>query len=151
MTTLESTVEGSVLRQSARWKLTPGLTICLMATTAYVLVFFWLQVRLYEGFHMGTRDLVLFDQALYNTLRGDFFKKTYQWESDDIFALPPDSSRQDALRTNSLFSEHLYFIMMMVLPIYALFPGAHTLLFLQALGAGIGGHHIFADPACAPA
>jgi uncharacterized membrane protein len=143
VTTLESTVEGSVLRQSARWKLTPGLTICLMATTAYVLVFFWLQVRLYEGLHMGTRDLVLFDQALYNTLRGDFFKKTYQWESDDIFALPPDSHRQDALRTNSLFSEHLYFIMMMVLPIYALFPGAHTLLFLQALGAGIGGITVF--------
>jgi uncharacterized membrane protein len=92
---------------------------------------------------MGTRDLVLFDQALYNTLRGDFFQKTYQWESDDIFALPPDSSRQDALRTNSLFSEHLYFIMMMVLPIYALFPGAYTLFFLQALGAGVGGITVF--------
>jgi uncharacterized membrane protein len=92
---------------------------------------------------MGTRDLVLFDQALYNTLRGDFFQKTYQWESDDIFALPPDSSQQDALRVNSLFSEHLYFIMMMVLPIYALFPGAYTLFFLQALGAGIGGITVF--------
>ena len=86
MTTLESTVEGSVLRQSARWKLTPGLTICLMATTAYVLVFFWLQVRLYEGFHMGTRDLVLFDQALYNTLRGDFFKKTIESFQQSVVA-----------------------------------------------------------------
>jgi uncharacterized membrane protein len=143
VTALERTVESSVWRRFARWRLTPGLAICLMAMTAYVLVFFWLQVRLYEGLHMGTRDLVLFDQALYNTLRGDFFKKTYQWESDDIFALPPDSSRRDALRTNSLFSEHLYLIMMMVLPIYAIFPSAHTLLFLQALGAGIGGVTIF--------
>jgi uncharacterized membrane protein len=114
-----------------------------MATAAYVLVFFGLQVRLYEGFHMGTRDLVLFDQALYNTLRGDFFQKTYQWESGDIFALPPDSSQQDALRVNSLFSEHLYSIMMVVLPIYALFPGAYTLFFLQALGAGVGGITVF--------
>ncbi len=143
VTTLERTVKGSVVRQSARWKLTPGLTTCLIAATAYVLVFFWLQIRLYEGFHMSTRDLVLFDQALYNTLRGDFFQKTYQWESDDIFALPSDSSRQDVVRTNSLFSEHLYLIMMMVLPIYALFPGAYTLFFLQALGAGIGGIIVF--------
>ncbi|HID62254.1 MAG TPA: DUF2079 domain-containing protein [Anaerolineae bacterium] len=109
----------------------------------YVLAFFGLQIRLYEGFHMGTRDLVLFDQALHNTLRGDFFQKTYQWESDDIFALPPDSFQQNALRTNSLFSEHLYFIMMVVLPIYALFPGAYTLFFLQALGAGVGGITVF--------
>jgi len=134
MITLERTVRGSAWQQSARWKLTPGLIICLMAAVAYVSVFFWLQVRLYEGFHMGTRDLVLFDQALYNTLRGDFFQKTYQWESDDIFALPPDSSQQNALRANSLFSEHLYFIMMIVLPIYALFPGAYTLFFLQPWG-----------------
>jgi uncharacterized membrane protein len=143
MTTQERTLEGSIVRQSGRWKVTPGLTVCLIAATAYVLVFFWLQIRLYEGFHMGTRDLVLFDQALYNTLHGDFFQKTYQWEGDDIFALPPDSSRQDVLRTNSLFSEHLYLIMMMVLPIYALFPGAYTLFFLQALGAGIGGIIVF--------
>jgi len=143
MITLERTVRGSAWQQSARWKLTPGLIICLMAAVAYVSVFFWLQVRLYEGFHMGTRDLVLFDQALYNTLRGDFFQKTYQWESDDIFALPPDSSQQNALRANSLFSEHLYFIMMIVLPIYALFPGAYTLFFLQALGAGAGGLTVF--------
>lgn len=143
MTTLERTIEGSALRQSARWKLTPELTVCLVAMAVYVLAFFWLQVRLYEGFHMGTRDLVLFDQALYNTLRGDFFKKTYQWESDDIFALPPASSQQNALRTNSLFSEHLYFIMMVVLPIYALCPGAYTLFFLQALGAGVGGIAVF--------
>ncbi len=143
MTMLERTVNRSALRQSTHWKLTPGLTICLMATTAYILAFFWLQVRLYEGFHMGTRDLVLFDQALYNTLHGDFFQKTYQWESDDIFALPPDFSQQNALRTNSLFSEHLYFIMMIVLPIYALFPGAYTLFFLQALATGIGGVIIF--------
>jgi uncharacterized membrane protein len=143
VTALERTVESSVWRRFARLRLTPGLAICLMAMTAYVLVFFWLQVWLYEGLHMGTRDLVLFDQALYNTLRGDFFEKTYQWESDDIFALPPDSSQQDALRVNSLFSEHLYFIMMMVLPIYALFPGAYTLFFLQALGAGVGGIAVF--------
>ena len=136
-------VKGSTLRQSVRWKLTSGFTICLVATTVYVLAFFWLQIRLYEGFHMGTRDLVLFDQALYNTLRGDFFQKTYQWESGDIFALPPDSSQQDALRVNSLFSEHLYSIMMVVLPIYALFPGAYTLFFLQALGAGVGGITVF--------
>jgi len=143
MTTLERTVKESALRQSARWKLTPELTVCLVATAAYVLVFFWLQVRLYEGFHMGTRDLVLFDQALYNTLRGDFFQKTYQWESDDIFALPSDSSRPDALRVNSLFSEHLYFVMIVLLPIYALCPGAYTLFFLQAMAAGIGGIIVF--------
>ena len=143
MTTLERTVKGFTLQQSTCRKLTPGLAICLMATTAYVLAFFWLQVRLYEGFHMGTRDLVLFDQALYNTLRGDFFQKTYQWEGDDIFALPPAASQQGASRTNSLFSEHLYFIMVLVLPIYALFPGAYTLFFLQALGAGLGGIAVF--------
>lgn len=143
MTTLERTVKGSLLRQSVHWKLTPGLAVCLLTTAAYVLTFFWLQVRLYEGFHMGTRDLVLFDQALYNTLRGDFFQKTYQWESGDIFALPPAASQQGAPRTNSLFSEHLYFIMVLVLPIYALFPGAYTLFFLQALGAGLGGIAVF--------
>ena len=143
MATLERTTEESTLRQSARRKLRPGLVICLLATAVYVLVFFWLQIRLYEGFRMGTRDLVLFEQALYSTLRGNFFQKTYQWESGDIFALPSESSQQNALRTNSLFSEHLYLIMLLVLPIYALFPGTYTLFFLQALGAGVGGIVVF--------
>lgn len=75
---------------------------------------------------MQTRDLGLFDQAMYNSLHGRFLEVSLRF---------PEGG--------SLFAEHLYLIMILILPIYALFPTPYTLFFLQALAGGAGAFVIF--------
>ena len=103
-----------------------GTTICLVAVLLYTLTFFVLQVRLYKGLHMQIYDLGYFDQALYNSLHGHFLETSVRF---------PEGK--------SLFAEHIYLILLFILPIYALFPHPYTLFFLQAFGAGIGAWAIF--------
>lgn len=103
-----------------------GGTICLVAISLYTITFFILQVRLYEGLHMQVKDLGLYDQALYNSLHGRFLETSL---------LNPQGG--------SLFAAHFVPIMLLVLPIYALFPNTYVLFFLQALAAGFGAFAVF--------
>lgn len=103
-----------------------GAIICLVAISLYTITFFVLQLRLYEGLHMQIEDLGFNDQALYNSLHGRFLETTLR---------SPQGS--------SLFAAHFVPIMLLVLPIYALFPHTYFLFFLQALAAGLGALAVF--------
>ena len=112
-----------------------GQAICLMGIGLYVVVIFVLQTRLYLGLHMGICDLGVFDQAMYNSLHGRFLNtSTCCWEE----LLSPSHTGE-----GSLLSEHLYLIMPILLPLYALFPHPYTLFFLQALATGVGALAVF--------
>jgi uncharacterized membrane protein len=116
-------------KQVSFWKPSWGEAICIIGVILYTVVFFALQVRLYEGLHMGTGDLAFFEQALYRTLHGEFLRTTigtaFHFEHRVAFA------------------DHFYLILLLVLPFYALFPHTYTLFFLQAVMAGSGAFAIF--------
>lgn len=116
-------------KQDSFWKPSWGEAICIIGVMLYIVVFFALQVRLYEGLHMGTSDLAFHDQALYRTLHGEFFRTSvgtaFHFEDRVVFA------------------DHFYLILVLVLPIYALLPRVYTLFFLQASMAGLGALAIF--------
>lgn len=75
---------------------------------------------------MLMRDLLLYDQAMYNSLHGRFLETSGKF---------PEGG--------SLFAERFYLIMILVLPIYAIFPTTYTLFFLQALAGGAGAIVVF--------
>jgi len=106
-----------------------GEAICIIGVMLYTVVFFALQVRLYEGLHMGTGDLAFFEQALYRTLHGEFFRTTV--------------GTAVHFEHRVAFADHFYLILLLVFPFYALLPHAYTLFFLQAFMAGSGGLAIF--------
>ena len=116
-------------KQDFFWKPSWGEAICIIGVMLYIAVFFSLQVRLYEGLHVGTADLGIFEQALYRTLRGEFFRTTigtvFHFEHRIIFA------------------DHFHLILLLVFPFFALLPHAYTLFFLQASMAGSGALAIF--------
>jgi uncharacterized membrane protein len=116
-------------KQGSFWKPSWGEAICIIAVILYTAVFFALQVRLYEGLHMTIADLGIFEQALYRTLHGEFFRTTvgaaFHFEHRVIFA------------------DHFHLILLLVFPFYALLPHAYTLFFLQASMAGLGALAIF--------
>jgi uncharacterized membrane protein len=116
-------------RQDSFWKPSWGEAVCIMGVTLYIAVFFALQVRLYEGLHMGIADLGLFEQALYRTLHGEFFRVSVG--ADFHFD------------NRVIFADHFFPILLLVFPFYALFPHPYTLFFLQASMAGSGGLAIF--------
>jgi uncharacterized membrane protein len=116
-------------KQDSFWKPSWGEAACIIGVILYIAVFFALQVRLYEGLHMTIADLGIFEQALYRTLHGEFFRTTvgtaFHFEHRVFFA------------------DHFHLILLLVLPFYALLPHAYTLFFLQACMAGSGALAIF--------
>jgi uncharacterized membrane protein len=116
-------------KQETSWKPSWGEAICIIGVMLYIAVFFALQVRLYEGLHMAIADLGIFEQALYRTLHGEFFRTTvgsaFHFEHRVFFA------------------DHFHLILLLIFPFYALLPHAYTLFFLQASMAGLGALAIF--------
>jgi len=116
-------------KQDSFWKPSWGEAICIIGVMLYIAVFFALQVRLYEGLHMGMGDLGFFEQAMYKTLHGEFFKITFHYRG--------------VKGERTLYADHFYLITLLVLPLYALFPHVYTLFFVQALMAASGAFAIF--------
>lgn len=102
-----------------------GQVICLLGALSYTAIFFLLQVRLYQGFQMSYADLVYCAQGLYNSLHGRFFQITPAWWGHNLLA------------------GHFWVSMVLILPLYALFPSVYTLFFLQALAGGAGAFAVF--------
>jgi uncharacterized membrane protein len=111
------------------WKPSWGEAVCIIAVMLYIVVFSFLQVRLYEGLHMGPGDLAFFEQALYRTLHGEFFRTT---TGTAVF-----------FEHRVVFADHFFPILFLILPFFALFPHAYTLFFLQASMAASGALAIF--------
>jgi len=111
------------------WKPSWGEAVCIIGVLLYIVVFFALQVRLYKGLHMGMGDLGFFDQAMYKTLHGEFFKITFHYRG--------------VKGERTLYADHFFLITLLVLPFYALFPHVYTLFLVQAFIAAVGAFAIF--------
>jgi uncharacterized membrane protein len=116
-------------KHNSFWKPSWGEVVCIIGVMLYTVVFFALQVRLYEGLHLGTGDLAFFEQALYRTLHGEFFRTTI--------------GTAIHFEHRVAFADHFHLILLLVLPFYALVPHAYTLFFLQASMAASGAIAIF--------
>ena len=92
---------------------------------AYTLVFFFLQHRLYQGLHMQMWDLGNFHQALYGSFHGRFLHSTLWGLSISVLA------------------QHNYLILVLLLPLYGLFPSVYTLFFVQAFVVAAGAFAIY--------
>jgi len=84
---------------------------------AYFIVLSLLCLRRYGAFEYRSLDLGIFTQSLSSTLKGCFFYNTveYQWYG-----------------VSSHFGVHNQPLLLLILPLYALFPSPKTLLILQA-------------------
>jgi len=102
-----------------------GILLIGFAITAYTIAFFFLQSRLYEGLHMQMWDLGIFNQALYGSFHGRLLQSSFTGPS-----LP-------------VFTEHMYLILVVLLPLYGVFPSVYTLFFVQALVVGCGALAIY--------
>jgi len=136
----ESTAEekgmAGAMEISRPQRLNLGQAVCLIGIGLYVAVIFILQIKLYLGLHMGICDLGVFDQAMYNSLHGQFLStSTYCW--GELLLMPSHHGG------GSLLSEHLYLIMPILLPLYALFPHPYTLFLLQTFATGLGSLAVF--------
>ncbi len=110
-----------------RHKIGRGQMICLLAAALYVVVFFALQVRLYQGLHMGIRDLGLWNQGAHNVVREHSLAVTIDWNGPH------------------LFTAHFKPFFFLTLPFYLLFPSSYSylLFFLQSLAGGVGALGVF--------
>ena len=95
-----------------------ALPLALAFAALYAAVFGTLCTVRYAGFGYSDFDLAIFDQAMWNTLHGRFM----------------DSS----IRHVMLFGDHFAPILLLLLPVYAIFPSPLTLLWAQALVMAAG-------------
>lgn len=91
--------------------------IVLLAVISYGTVFSYFTLLKYNVFQSYAWDLGIFDQVLYSTLHGRFLYYTAE-----LFMIP----------SGSYFASHVSPILLVVLPFYAIYPSAETLLVLQA-------------------
>ncbi len=113
--------------KAMRQKISRGQMICLLAAALYVVLFLALQVRLYQGLHMGIRDLGLWNQGAHNVVREHSFAVTIDWNGPH------------------LFTAHFKPFFFLTLPFYLLSPASYSylLFFLQALAGGVGALAVF--------
>ncbi len=103
--------------------------LVLCASLAFVLLFSVLQFRLYDGFRMGLRDLAFFEQPLQSTLDGKPFSIRQGYTADTSVSHLFYSGWDE----RSLFSEHTYWLVPFMLPLYAIFRTPYSLFVLNAL------------------
>ena len=89
----------------------------------YIAIFSLVAHLKYQSFSFQDMDLAAINQAFWNATRGNFIHHD--------------------LGQSVLFSGHKWAICFFLLPIYALFPGSLTLLFLQSLALGLGAWAVY--------
>ncbi len=104
-----------------RWRLSERtcLSLLVIAIAGYVLIFSLASAAKFWWFGQG-HDLVLHEQAIWNTTHGRIFEVTGFVHPARLFGYDP------------------YLIELLVVPIYALLPSVHTLFVLQSLALGLG-------------
>lgn len=122
-TRLASKVESIVHRRYV-----PELAVCLLIV-GYVVVFSFLTIRKHQAYLTYAYDLGLYQQMISSTLHGEgFFTTTIDF--------PPPGFHLGMVR--SYFQHHTEFILLLVLPFYALHPAAETLLVFQTIVISLG-------------
>jgi len=95
----------------------------LVLVAVYVILFSYISYIKYTEYIYDDFDLAIYNQVTWNTLQGNFFLSS--------------------IRGGMYFKEHFVPILLLFLPIYALFSSPLTLLYLQALFLGLGGIIVF--------
>ena len=93
--------------------------LLLVLIVCYTLLFSLASAAKYWWFGQG-HDLVLHEQAIWNTVQGRVFEVT------------------GFIRPSRLFGYDPYLIELLVVPLYALIPSVHTLFVLQSLALALG-------------
>ena len=83
----------------------------------YILLFSFLSLKKYYAFGYNAFDLAIFNQVFFNTLDGRWFEMT--------------------INLNSYLADHFTPIIILLLPVYKLWPRAETLLILQSIVLGL--------------
>jgi len=93
------------------------------ATVLAAILFGSLALLRHWTFHSTASDLAVFDQVLWNTLQGRFMESTLS-----LARCVP----------HSFFGDHFSPALLLILPLYAVFPRAETLLVVQTVALAIG-------------
>lgn len=111
-----------LVRAAAR--LRPGaraaLGLVVLASAAYALDTGYLTVLKHYRFGTGAYDLAIFDNMMWNGLHGEPFRSTVMFGN----------------RGGNAIADHAHYAEVLFLPLYALWPRAETLLWLQAVVLG---------------
>src|SRR5207244_6833800 len=99
------------------------------ASLVFVLLFSFMQFRLYDAFRMGLRDLGFFEQALQSTCDG----KPFTIRQGYIANSSVSHLFFNGWEERSLFSEHAYGLVEIWLPLYAFFRSPYSLFVLNAI------------------
>jgi len=110
-----------IASRRSKWDVSPtaGLRLVFVIAFAYFVVFSIMSSLKYQWFGQG-HDLVLHEQAIWNTTQGRIFQVT------------------GFVRPSSLFGYDPYLIELLVVPLYALIPTVFTLFVLQSLVIAAG-------------
>jgi hypothetical protein len=109
------------LAQRRVWDMSPALCrrLVVLAVVGYVLLFTVFSGLKYVWFGQG-HDLVLHEQAIWNTVHGRVFEISGFVHPSRLFGFDP------------------YLIELLVVPLYALIPSVYLLFALQSLALGLG-------------
>ena len=121
---------GFVRRYGARVSRVVAPTIVVLAALGYSAYMAFFTIRHHQQIQTSAFDLGIFDNLMYNTIKGRFF------ESPVMFGPGHHNS----------LSTHAEYAMVLFAPIYALVPRAETLLVIQAvlLGSAVIPLYLFA-------
>jgi len=89
----------------------------------YIITFTSLTVMDYSAFNVPTPDLVIFNQSMWNTLHGNFMESNYVG--------------------GNYFEDHFAPLLLLLIPVYAIFPQPPMLLFLQTILLALGAIPVF--------
>jgi len=98
--------------------------LLISVVSLYILAFSVYTLFRHWAYGTAAWDLAIFDQALWSTLHGKFFYVSF-------------------MPGHSPFAFHTQFILILLLPIYFLFPYPETLLVLQTIILGLGAIGIY--------
>jgi uncharacterized membrane protein len=110
------------------------LVVTLLLAVAYLVLMGALSLRRHQNLGTNALDLGYTDQAVWNTLHGRPFRfSTYL---DAAFTL--DIPIQQFKRPDLLLGYHVEPILAVIAPLYLLYDGPETLLWLQTVGIALG-------------
>lgn len=110
-----------------RWqRLGLGCTLAMML--GYVVLFYLYLFQLHKALGTHAEDLGIMDQVLWNTAHGHFWHQTICNSISDANCLG-DTSR---------WAIHFEPLMLLLVPLYWVVPGPHTLQFVQVAGVALG-------------
>ncbi|MEP7200836.1 MAG: DUF2079 domain-containing protein [Chloroflexota bacterium] len=107
--------------------------VVLVGVMGFTALFSVMQFKLYDGFLMGLRDLAFNEQALENTLKGNPYRVRVGYTVNTANSLVQYNGWEE----RSLFTEHVYLLLGLWLPPYALFRSPYLLFIAQALSIGL--------------